>query len=254
MPITLRASQNYNSPLAVLPLNGLVRAPVEGPKGAFVELLWSQYSSQSCHLSFSQFATDTFSQVSALSVDNSQCGADVQFIFTDTNETVTIPAYSPKTIIEVITNNREMYIQTVGLTLSNDITRFTVLNFVPPPTSVSVSQEQNTVANAAIAADGATTTQLVAHTVNGTLETVYIYRGSPAAGLAGPGSQTWTLKDGSGTVFFSGTFAGGNLSSWNVPLMQLGGLNLRFAQGLQLTQTGSALGGTYSVALAYRTP
>lgn len=258
MPIVVPNAKNYISPL-VMQVSRVGLEPTEGRRQINCEIKWGDYSTSAVSINLQQNATLALTQIIALSVDNSQNGADVQFVFPDSQDVLTIPAYNPKVIVEVFTGSRQFFVQTTlnGQTvLSADTTRFIILNYLPPPIAVPTSEEQNVAALAAIVAGGATvpTTQLVANTISGTLENLYVYRGSPQSGLAGPGSQTWAIQDGTGKVYANGTFAGGNLSSWNVPVLQLVGLRYRFVNGLQFVQTGDNLGGTWSVNAGYRIP
>lgn len=260
MPIVVPGvAVNYPSPLVSLASN-FGKEPTEGRRQIPVEITWGTMGGSNFLVSFNlndSANTKAWTQLAAVHVDNSGCGSDIEFIFTDTSETVVIPAYEPYALVPLFSRSLQFFVQ-AGINSevveSNDVTRFTLFNFVPPPVVVPAAVEQSVVSNAALAADGATTTQMIPTSTNGTLESVYLYRGSPAAGLAGPGSQTWAITDNTGKVFFQGTFAGGNLSSWNVQLLNMSGLNMRFTGGLKFTQTGAALGGTYSISLGYRTP
>jgi hypothetical protein len=252
MPVTLRAAKNYLNALAILPVTALTRQPVEGPKALFAEISWGEYSPGfSVHMNISQFGTDTFSQISAVSVDNSACGTDVQFIFTDTQETLTIPAGSPKDIVPVVTNNREFYIQTTGTTVTGDVTRFSVLNFVPPPIAVPISEEQNYAIVGAIAMSTAST-PVVEAGVNGTLENLNI---NLAVNATNSGDGTWTLEDGSGNVIASGAVSFSAGDKYNLTLFEQSNLRLRFINGLNFVCTETAiLGAVANVNLYYRTP
>lgn len=260
MPIVVPGvATNYPSPLKAL-ASPFGNAPQEGRYQIPAEILWGSMGGSNFLVSFNLTQsgdTKNISQLCAVHVDNSSCGSDIQFIFTDTSETVTIPAYEPYVLVPIFSRSLQFFVQ-AGINgevvESNDVTRFTLFNFVPPPVVIPAAVEQSVVSNAALVADGATTTQMIPVTTNGTLESIYLYRASPAAGIAGPASQTWAIQDNTGKIFFQGTFAGGNQSSWNVPLLQLANLNMRFTAGLKFTQTGGNLGGTYSLSLGYRAP
>lgn len=262
MPIVVPGvATNYPSPLVSL-ASTFGQEPKEGRRQIPVEISWGTMGGSNflCAFNLQNSAnTKEWSQLCAVHVDNSGCGSDIEFIFTDTSETVVVPAYEPYVLVPLFSRSLQFFVQ-AGINSevveSNDVTRFTLFNFVPPPVVIPAAVEQSVVSNAALAADGATNTVMIATPINGTLESIYLYRASPAAGLAGPGAQTWAITDGASSpkTFFQGTFAGGNLSSWNVPLIQLSGLNMRFTNGLSFKQTGAALGGTYSLSLGYRTP
>jgi hypothetical protein len=258
MSLLIPPAKNYTDPL-VMQVSRVGLEPTEGRRQVNCEIQWGNYTGNSVNVNLQQNATLALTQIIALSVDNSQCGADVQFIFPDSSDVLTIPAGNPKTIVEVFTSSKQFYV-TTGLNgqivLAADTTRFIILNYLPPPIAVPTSEEQNTAALGAIVAGGTTvpSTVLVAAGISGTLENMYVYRGSPQAGLSGPGSQTWDIEDGTGKVYASGTFAGGNLSSWNVPVLQLAGVRYRFNNGLLFKQAGDNLGGTWSVNIGYRIP
>ncbi len=148
MPISIPPAIKYPNPLASLPDYWQQdRPPVEGPRQIPVEILWGTMGgsgSQKC-IAFNgygggQGSANAFSRINALSVDNSACGCDVQFIFTDTSQTITIPAYSPYIVIPVFTNRVDFYVLTKGTVLSDDQTRFSVHNTLPPPIAVPTTQ------------------------------------------------------------------------------------------------------------------
>lgn len=218
------------------------------------EILWGSMGGQNncVNLNLSNNATLEFSQIVALQVDNSQSGSDVTFSFPDTAVTTTIPAYSPNTVIEVFSGALQLFIQAIGPTvLSTDITRFTLLNFLPPPVSVSVSQEQSISSTTGVDA-GTATTQLVPTTVSGTLTGLDV---SIAIAATNTGAGSWTVQDGTGKIIAQGSYQVSSGSKVNLTLFQQSSLNVRFSGGLKLTSSQTAvLGGTYSVNNYYRTP
>lgn len=260
MPLTLPPLQNYPSPI-VSQVARWANPPAEGNRMVPCEILWGTMGGSGAlkgvNVQLDNNNEINFRQIVALSVDNSGCGADVTFVFQDTGDTLTIPAYAPKTICEVFTNATSVAVIAgfqSEVVLATDVTRFILHNSLPPPIAVPISEEQNVASVAAAVADGATPVQLVPVGTNGTLEGISVYRASPAAGIAGPAAQAWAIQDGTGKTFASGTFAGGNLSSWNVLLLNMTNVRYRFSNGLAFVQSGGNLGGTYSINTPYRTP
>lgn len=247
---------NYPNPLVALVARYL-NPPREGNRMIPVEIDWGTMggASHCVAINLQNNATLEFSQIIALAVDNSDCGADVRFVFPDTGETTTIPAGSPKTIIEVFTNQVQFFVvagfnsETV---LANDSTRFSIHNSLPPPISVPISVEQESAVFNAINADGATMTQLVPATVSGTLQGIQVLRTSP---FANSGAQAFLIKDGTGKVITGGTFdSDSGTVSFDAIILDLNPMNVRFSQGLQMLQSGVNVGGKYCVNLLFRIP
>jgi hypothetical protein len=258
---------NYpNALLAVGLKNSCVpvgQAPVNGPQCVPVEVDWGTMGGSSKIAGFNignAGGTRDFSDICAIQVDNSQCGADIEFIFTDTQTTYTVPAYSPYVLIPVFTKAVQFYCVSMldnETVESTDISRFTLFNFVPPPVVLpALVQEQNTGAVGAIA--GAVgTTQIVAAGINGSLNAVYLNYASPFGGLPAAGEMTWKLVDGSAKVLWTGQMGGGISSAWNVVLVSVTGVDFRFTNGISFVQTltgGAAIGGAFNVVLGYRQP
>lgn len=257
---------NYpNALLAVGLKNSCVpvgQNPVNGPQCIPVEIDWGSMGGANSIVGFNignAGGTRAFQDLCALQVDNSGCGADIQFVFTDTQTTYTVPAYEPYVLIPIFTKSLQFYCisQINGEIIeTTDITRFTMFNFVPPPVVVPASQEQDTSAVSAIA--GAVgTTAIIPSGTNGTLNVVYVNYASPFGGLPAAGEMTWQLKDGSGKVLWTGQMGGGISSAWNVILANLSDLDMRFTNGVNFVQAlagGAAIGGAFNVVLGYRTP
>lgn len=255
MPLQLPAAKNYTSPLVAVPVRWTL-PPREGPKMIVCEIDWGTMGGpNNCvSINLQNNATLEFSQIVALSVDNSQCGADVQFIFTDTAETLTIPAYSPKSIVPVFTNQTQFFVVT-GLNSqaveSADVTTFSIHNSVPPPIAVPVSTEQN-IANVNAVDMGTATTQLIPATVNGTLTGAQL---NLAMNATNSGNGTWSLQDGTGKVIAQGAVSASSGNKYNLTLFSQMGMNVRFTNGVKLVCTqGAVLGATINGNLYYRTP
>lgn len=253
MPITIPAAENYQSPLVAVPSRVLM-PPREGNKSIPCEVDWSIMggANQSIYINLQNNATLEFSQVVALKVDNSECGASVRFIFTDTNETVTIPAYTPDAIVEVFTNQTQFYLVAEGA-IATDVTRFQLLNFLPPPVVVPISTEQQTAVVGSISSGAAASAVIIPPTVNGTLENLLVQFGcaSPAA----DSNAVATFSDGNGKVIarcpvFVKTGVPANVVSLN-----LSDAAVRFEGGIECTISGLLIAsGEYSVNVYYRLP
>jgi hypothetical protein len=261
MALNIPPAANYQSPLISVPTRSGA-GPVEGNKLIVCEIDWANMGGPSncVSINLQNNATLNFSQIVSISCDNSACGADIQFIFPDTLETMTVPAYTPKLIIPVFTNQTQFFVSSPNAE-PEDVTRFSILNFIPPPIAVPTTQEQNTASGAGINSTIAGTTQLTASTISGTLENVYItWFCSNAA------SCTWALENGAGKVIFSGEVAGGNApggtegvpaatDTW-IEVLDIQDVHARFQAGLKFVI--SNVNGTplqfFNVFLAYRTP
>jgi len=149
MALNVPPAVNYPSPLIAIP-SRWAQKPVEGPKAISCEIDWATMggSQDTVNFNLQNNATLAFSQIVALKVDNSNCGGDVQFIFPDTGDTVTIPALAAEVITPVFTNGQQFFVQGLG-TDAADVTRFQVLNAMPPPLAIprSTLQESAVVSN-----------------------------------------------------------------------------------------------------------
>lgn len=252
MGLSVPPAVNYPSPLVAVPIR-FREPPREGDRAIVCEVTWGTMGGPSFCVNFN-LQNNTyleFSQIVALSVDNSACGADVQFIFPDTADTLTIPAFSPKSIVEVFTNQTQFYLLAIG-PVPGDITRFTILNSLPPPVAVPTSQEQNSAVVNNIPANAVTTTTLVPATVNGTVESISVgYQGASGTG----GSGVFEIRDGANRLIAGGQVgnAGSNL---NATPLNLADIRVRFTGGLvfKITTAEPQAGSAYFVNLYYRTP
>jgi len=251
--INVPSAKNYSVPLNAIPMVTAAE-PREGNKLIPVQIDWADMASDqgAVYFNFQNNATLEISQIASLSIDNSACGSDIQFIFTDTSETTTIPAYAPKVIVPVFSNRQDFYVVASQFIREEDITRFSILNFLVPPTSVPFTVEQSTVAAENLAADGTTDHELIAPSIDGTILGIQVVRSSPFPNV---GFQTFAIQDGTGAILFVGQFDNGTAnSSGSAILLDLNPIHVRFLDGLSLTQTGVDIGGSYCVNLLYRTP
>ena len=253
MALTIAPSKNYPSPLNALPTK-LRRDAPESDKVIPVEIDWGVMG-QSVAFNLADNATLTFSQLVSINVDNSQCGADVVLTFPDTSDTVTIPAYSPRVICPVFTNQLMFYAATIGGE-TEDVTRLMLCNFIPPPIAVPTTQEQEFANIASVNTQANGSQQLIPASVNGTLEGLSI-TSMPNAAAGSTAYYTYIIEDGNSNVIAT-------CNDWCGPGPNRGqivfsneALRVRFQNGVKLvwTVTGST-GSNSSVAvnLFYRSP
>lgn len=259
MPLNIPPAVKYANPIVSLPDPWAVTNPPEGPRLLPFEILWTAMGgAELCvEINFTgggQGSPNDFSRCAALSIDNSGCGASVRFVFSDTGDTVTIPAYSPKVIVPVFSNAKSFFVMAQGATvLPEDATRFIVHNTLPPPLAVPTSQEQNVAAIIGIECDGTTLTEILPAGTNGTLECGNIQFSSTINGTAFS-TTGYTLQDGDGRVLGVMTWAmSGEEADANTPenakVWDVSGVHLRFTNGLYIQQ--STIYGTLDVDQVY---
>lgn len=246
---------NYPNPMLALE-SPFGREP-KNRKQIPVEIDWGSMGGSLFNVSFNLAASanpQSFEQLCAVHVDNSSCGSDIEFVFTDTSETIVIPKYTPYALVPIFSRSLQFFVvaginsETVE---STDVTRFTLFNFVPPPVVVPQSVEQSFASTTGIDM-GTATTQLVPTGVNGSLEGGFI---SLALAASNTGSGTWALEDGTGAIIAQGQIQVSSGSKINLTLWQESGVSIRFTNGLKMVCTQSAaIGGTISANLYYRTP
>lgn len=255
MPYQVPPAVNYPTPLVAIP--SLVnRTPPDGERMVPVEIDWGTMggTDHCVAINLQNNATSNFSQIVALSIDNSDCGADIRFVFPDTGETTTIPAYSPKVIIEVFTSMTQFFV-VAGFNseqvLTGDQTRFSILNFMPPPIAVPVTQEQAISAVSANATQA--TTQLVPTTEDGTLEQAYCTF-TTYSSVAG--NADWNLQDGTGKTIGIGRVANEGSFKTQLVIFQLVNAAIRFSGGIVLNINNNGLDAStqWNMNLYYRKP
>ena len=257
MTITVPPTVPYQSPLNPIPTylaDATGNPPPEGCQLVPCEIDWGTMggANNACSLNVQNNQTLNFSRICALKVDNSQCGSDVLFIFPDTSEVLTIPAYSPATIFTVFTNMTQFSVSAPNAE-SEDVTRFILLNFVPFPASVGVSTEQETAVFGNIAATGAASTQLVPAGINGRVEAVFVAFQIPTGG--GDIAQ-FVIEDGNGNVIVGGQVQSSAGGAMNPTPISINPMLVRFFNGLKFVIVSSDLPATStaSVNVLYRTP
>jgi hypothetical protein len=253
MPIVVPPFVAYTAPLIPVPCRWRTPPP-EGDQMIPVEIDWGNAGpSHAVQIALTSFSPVLFSQVIALSVDNSRSGADVDFIFVDTGKQLTVPAYA-QGVFPVFTNALTFYCAASGA-LAGDTTVFCILNCEPPPVAVLPSQEQSHSLVQSISLNVAANTAIVPPPTTGTLQgfTLAI---DVETGAAPPVQHVnLSIQDGTGAVLwaqgyqFNASVTGQTLS---IPVT---GLKLRFSNGLYLAVIGTTMtGGAATVNVYYSVP
>lgn len=254
MPLTIPPAVNYQSPLIALPTR-FRKPPPEGDKVISVDIDWSTMGGADNCINFNlaNNATLNFTQIVAVKYDNSESSGDVQLVFTDTGDTVTIPARS-QAITPVFTNGQQFFIIGVSV-VSGDVTRLQVLNSMPPP--VDLSREgfpESTFAGNITVVDGAATDPVIAAGISGTIEALFItqqfFNNAPGNSIA-----DISLVDGSANVIWSELLNIDNATQNWPYFIPLSPMSARFQNGLNLVQNNSGvptLSGAISINATYR--
>lgn len=248
MPLIVPVSVNYPGPLVSMPDRWPITPP-EGPRSVGLYIAWGTMGGgeKSVAVDVGGNAPASISQIVALTVDNSQSGADVSFLFTDIQQTVTVPAYESGTF-PVFTAGTAFYISAPSA-LAIDATSVVVHNVVPPIGSVPKTEFQ-AVAVVSGAAPTTGTTQIIAAGVTGSISALQV-------GLAVNATAAWSsdilLQDGNGNnIAYAEADGTGYLT---MQMLNLTNMQVRFQNGLKavVTSTG-APGGAYAINIYYRTP
>lgn len=264
MSLTVPPAKNYQSPLIPI-VSTFGREPKEGRQQVPIALNWTVDGAQNgtsnqyaVHINLQNNNTLAFSQISAIKVDNSQSGADVQFVFVDTQEIITVPAYEPCAIVPAFTGAKQFYAVASGA-IPGDVTRMQVLNFVPPPVTVPEAIEQNAAGQVGlvIGSNMSQNFQLVPAGVNGTVQSLNISF-SILAVPAAPATINFFVFDGQApNNFLVNGISLGGIVSGNWPVLEWTDVRLRFVNGLTakvITNNNWAGGGFANFLATYRTP
>lgn len=254
MPLNVPPAVNYPSPLNAVP-SRWGKDPIEGPKQIPVEIDWGSMGGNSKTINFNlqNNSTLAFSQIVAISVDNSACGADIEFIFPDTLETTQIPAYSPKVVFPVFSNMTQFYLS-APTAQSEDITRFSILNAMPPPIAVPTSQEQEAIGvTGGIDVTTAGPFQIVPASISGTLEGCFVSAWIDAN--ASGGHLEVHFLDGASSYLATGTLGCQGSGTANGILFDNPNMRVRFNNGISISWAKTNLtSGLMMPNLYYRTP
>ena len=234
----------------------MFKAPKEGPKSVPYKINWSVPIARNVDcvsINMQDGGTLEFSQICGLIVDNSNCGSDLDFIFPDTDVTISVPAYTPYICLQVNSQQVQFFVRGLAI-LPGDFTSFSVLNYPPAPVAVPLTKQQQIAGVSNITLDGAAITQLVAATINGTLQNLNVSAAftKPAA----PFNDLIVIRDGTGkTLWAANIAADSTMPGWTGLIGDLQNISMRFSGGLQLVQTGGgAPGGTLNAMAYYVTP
>lgn len=250
MPITIPEFVQYQAPL--FPLRGLWNtiAP-EGDRFVTAEIDWGSpglLGVSTVQFQLSGNSPVAFTQIAALSVDNSRCGSSVDFLFPDSGFFLTVPGTN-QGIYPVFTNAL-MFYASAPTAAAGDITVFQILNSVPPPVAIQPAETQSHSAapGVLLSANGATI--IIPSPTTGTLQafTLVISTDESTAGQC-----DFQLVDGNGTVLFHQTIiAPVGISQFTIPVT---GIRQRFVNGINAVVAATAItAGNVAVNLYYSVP
>lgn len=246
MSQTIPAFVQYQAPM--FPLRGLWNhAPAEGDYFVNVVLDWAAFDASAVQFMLAGNSPVSISQIVALSVDNSRCGADVDFLFPDSGFVLSVPAYNSG-VYPVFTNALMFYAVASQPAGSAGLTVFQILNSMPPPLSIAPSSIQNSVTETGIPlhTTGNTYVTLLGPAVSGRMTGFNINWGGSTDNL--PTSNV-DFVDGLSNILWAGTIN-------NSPgQMTVSGMNVRFSNGLQFGLLGSDYStGEIFVTVFYTSP
>jgi hypothetical protein len=251
LPITIPPFVQYQQP--IVPLRGLWNnPPPEGDRFANIEIDWitTTNGATAVQILFSANSPVAFSQIVALAVDNRRSAFDINFVFPDSNFTLTVPADN-QGVYPVFTNALMFYVLADPAVVAGNVTVFQVLNSMPPPVALNPSAvlETNAVAGT-VGLTAGNTQQIVPLGVSGTMDGFLVtinYGGS------GPTSATLELIDGAGSILWTDVVAGQPGTSDVIPIT---GIHVRFINGVSLKVIAASPAGVSSANanIFYTTP
>lgn len=250
MPLSIPAFDQYQQPL--VPLRGLWNtAPAEGDRYVNVEIDWLVTTkSTAVQFSLSGNSPVSLSQIVALAVDNSRCGADIDCIFPDSGFVLTVPAHT-QLVSPVFTNALMFYISAPNAA-AGDVTVAQILNSMPPPVPIPGAEAQNSVSvTGTPLANG--TYPLVPAGVSGTLNATAGSLSLLSGGTAG--NLLLQLVDGTGKVLVY-FFCSGIANTSVINSLAATGLAVRFKNGINIVISSATgvTGGGMSMNVYYTTP
>jgi hypothetical protein len=263
MALTIPPFSQFQAPTPIL--RGLWRhPPKEGDRFINAEIDWGSLpaSGNTCvQFALSGNSPVALSQIVALSVDNSRCGSDVQFVFPDSGFILTVPAHE-QGVYPVFTNALTFYaIYALGLNPAPfapavaDRTILQVLNSMPPPVAVPPSALQTQLGQGAIGIAAGTTAIITpANGPSGTLTSIQGQISCVQGASAGVGTFSLFDNGGIGKLIWSVTVNAPANVTTIIPI-NVTGINQHFINGVYLVQsTISITGGIVSLNLYYTTP
>jgi hypothetical protein len=227
MPLIIPPFTQFQGSL--FPLRGLWnKKPVEGDRLISAEVDWGGYPpGQGVQFALSGNSPVSFSQIVALTVDNSRCGSDVQFVFSDSGYMLNVPSHC-QGVFPVFSNGLSFYI--IGLnTSASDVTCVLIHNSMPPPIAMLPTDSQSTAAISNVVASNGTFA-IIPATVNGTLNGASIVVNAYVVSTP-PQALLLTLVDGRNVTIWSSVVTVAAPAVVSVPLT---GINVRFFQGLSI--------------------
>jgi hypothetical protein len=247
LPLTIPAFAQYQQPM--IPLRGLWNSsPREGDKTVNAEIDWGMFGATTCvQFQLAGNSPVAISQIAALYVDNSRCGADVAFIFPDSAFQVTIPAHT-QGLVPVL-SNALMFYANAPAAVPGDVTIFQACNSMPPPIPLtpSATQQKATASGVSLATNASTV--MVAGPASGTVVSL-----SGSVILNSAGGVQVSLADGAGHQLWIQNYSA---VAGQIPLnIQVNAtLNQRFVNGLNLVVSGTTVtGGSVYMNAYYTSP
>ena len=226
--------------------------PKEGRLYIPLEFDWSLAQGGSLQVNLQGVATQTFSQIVMLDVDNSQCGVPVTFYFADSQTTLIVPAESGG-LFPVFTGQTMFYASAPGA-LASDVTRVRVLNYRQEPVALPPPEFNQTDSAFNVAAG---TTAVVPASVSGTL-TSYTVNFGGQMGTGGGGSAAIQLKDhATGNVIDQTIVDVGTAGYFNGIVLTASDIAVRFGGGIDIVVTNGGTGWAsegINVTVRYRSP
>ena len=263
MPLTIPAFVQYQGVTPIL--RGLWnQKPPEGDRFISAEIDWAMvFGSFLPLIKCVQFALSgnspvALSQIVALAVDNSRCGADVQFIFPDSGFTFTVAAHN-QVVMPVFTNALTFYCNAPnaagqpGVLAGSDVTVLQILNSMPPPIPLVAAIAQNHASATSVCEFVVSAGTLVASSVNGTLNNLSLSLDAVVTGASG--TIQITLNDGASGLLWETFMTIATTAGTNYPI-NVTGLNVRFVQGIVLNvgPTTLSAGSKLAINCYYTTP
>lgn len=239
MPLTIPPFSQYSAP--IVPLRGLWNHdPPEGDQFVAAEIDWGTLTpagTRAMQFSASANSPVAFSQIVALAVDNSQCGSDTQFVFSDSGFSLNVPG-GTQGVFPVFTNATSFYV-VASAPGAGDITRFSALNSMPPPVQVVPPSTEPATASATnvVLGTNASTPVIPASVVEGTIEAAFFTVTSTAAASQ---ACVVTLSDGTGKQLYTTQIvvAAGQNGTYT---FQLNPVRWRFTNGVNIVVTGTTI-------------
>lgn len=248
MGFTVPPNVPYQPPL--FPIRGLWnRKPPEGDRVVPVEIDWGSQS-VSCVKFDAGNSTSPFSQLVAMTVDNTNNGSDIEIIFLDSGFQFVVAAYAQPVAVPIFTNGLSFYVNCPNAS-ANAVTRLFMHNSLPPPVQPAITQQQQFFSQAGGINLASIMASLIAAGIDGTLtgfNISVIYTTTAAVN-----GDYLHLNDGAGHVLWGGAVSAPNTTSGTYTFSQ-SGLRIPFRNGLSIVQAVTAMTGTVYPNVFYGVP